>query len=61
MSTKSNLRGRYSHNDFDLGVIIIFLIVSAVFLFSLSQSTYGKKIFSHKTDINNLKKIVSLK
>jgi hypothetical protein len=60
MFTNSNSRGKCSHKDFNLGVIIIFIIVTLIFAFSLSQSSFGKKILSHKTDFSDQERIVSL-
>lgn len=37
--------------DINLGVIIIFFIVTMVFLLSLAKSNYAKEIFHHKTEI----------
>lgn len=38
------------HKDLNLGVIIIFLIVTLIFLFSLTKSNYSKGLFSQKTE-----------
>ncbi len=37
--------------DVNLGVAIIFIIVTLIFLLSLTQSNYSKELFSQKTEI----------
>ena len=39
------------YKDINLGVVIIFFIVTIVFLLSLTKSNYAKEIFSQKTEI----------
>ena len=39
------------HKDLNVGVIIVFIIVTLIFLFSLTQSNYSKELFSQKTEI----------
>lgn len=36
--------------DVNIGVVIIFIIVTLFFLLSLTQSNYSKELFSHKTE-----------
>lgn len=36
--------------DVNLGVIIIFIIVTIMFVLSLTQSNYSKELFSQKTE-----------
>jgi hypothetical protein len=39
------------HKDFNIGVIIIFIVVTFVFILSLTKSDYSKELFSQKTEI----------
>lgn len=39
------------HKDFNIGVIIIFIVVTLVFILSLTKSNYSKELFSQKTEI----------
>ena len=61
MFTSSKSQTKYTHKSLNIGVIIIFIIVTVVFAFSLSQSIYGKKIFNQKTELSLHERIVSLK
>ena len=38
------------HKDLNLGVVIIFLIITLIFLLSLTKSNYSKELFSQKTE-----------
>ena len=38
------------HKEVNIGVIIIFIIVTLIFLLSLTQSNYSKELFSQKTE-----------
>ena len=40
-----------AYKDINLGVVIIFFIVTIVFLLSLTKSNYAKEVFSQKTEI----------
>lgn len=49
-----NLRSQPKHvhkKDFNIGVVIIFIIVTLIFLLSLTQNNYSKELFSQKTEI----------
>lgn len=49
-----NLRSEPRHvhkKDLNVGVVIIFIIVTLIFLLSLTQSDYSKELFSQKTEI----------
>ena len=37
--------------DLNIGVAIIFIIVTLLFILSLTQSDYSKELFSQKTEI----------
>lgn len=39
------------HKDFNVGVIIIFIVVTLIFILSLTKSNYSKKLFSQTTEI----------
>ncbi len=39
------------HKEVNIGVIIIFIIVTLIFLLSLTQSNYSKELFSQKTEL----------
>ena len=49
-----NLRAqprRVHKKDLNVGVVIIFIIITLMFLLSLTQSNYSKELFSQKTEI----------
>lgn len=50
MNMKSQPRPVHK-KDVNIGVVIIFIIVTLVFLLSLTQSDYSKELFSEKTEI----------
>jgi len=52
MDTKVKHQTKIVHRDLNLGVIIIFVIITLIFLLSLTQSNYSKELFSQKTEIN---------
>jgi len=49
MNMKSQSRPVHK-KDLNIGVAIIFIIVTLVFLLSLTQSNYSKELFSEKTE-----------
>ena len=50
MNFKSQQR-QVHKKDLNIGVVIIFIIVTLIFLLSLTQSNYSKELFSQKTEI----------
>ncbi len=49
-----NLRSQPKHvhkKDINIGVVIIFIIVTLYFVLSITQSNYSKELFSYKTEI----------
>jgi len=50
MSARSHYKA-VRKKDINLGVMIIFIIVTLVFILSLTQSDYSKELFSQKTEI----------
>jgi len=53
-------RSKFTLNGENFGVIIIFAIVTLIFIFSLSQSIYGKKLLSQKPVFHKQERIVSI-
>jgi|GEM_PF-2895000 len=52
MSSNNNNKTQSTlHKDLNLGVVIIFLIVTVLFIFSLTRSNYSKGFFSQRTEI----------
>ncbi len=51
MQLKIKQRKKFYHTDFNMGVIIIFIIVTLVFLVSLTKSNYSKDLFTQNTEI----------
>jgi len=39
------------HRENNIGVIVIFVIVTIIFLLSLTQSNYSRELFSQKAEI----------
>ena len=39
------------HRDLNLGVVIIFMIVTLIFLLSLTQTNYGKELLNHTIEL----------
>jgi len=39
------------HRENNVGVIVIFIIVTIIFLLSLAQSNYSRELFSQKAEI----------
>ena len=50
MNTNVKNQQKNVHRDLNLGVIIIFVIITLVFLLSLTQSNYSRELFSQKTE-----------
>ena len=50
MNTKVKHQTKIVHKDLNIGVVIIFIIVTLVFLLSLTQSNYSKELFSQGTE-----------
>ncbi len=52
MNITTRSESKYVHKkDVNLGVVIIFIIVTLMFLLSLTQSDYSKELFSKKIEI----------
>lgn len=51
MNSEVKPKTKLVHRDLNLGVVIIFIIVTLIFLLSLTQSNYGKELLSHKTEL----------
>lgn len=52
MNSSIRSQSKYVHKkDANIGVVIIFIIVTLIFLLSLTQSNYSKELFSQKTEI----------
>ncbi len=49
MVVKSQPKNVYK--EVNIGVVIIFIIVTLIFLLSLTQSNYSKELFSQKTEL----------
>jgi len=50
MSIRSNDKPVHK-KEINIGVAIIFIIVTLIFLLSLAQSNYSKELFSQKTEM----------
>jgi len=48
--TSLNQEHKAVHREKNLGVIVIFVIVTIIFLLSLAQSNYSRELFSQKTE-----------
>lgn len=42
---------KHVHKDMNIGVVIIFLIITLVFILSLTKSNYSKELFSQKIEL----------
>jgi hypothetical protein len=51
MHFKTKTEKKFYHTDLNMGVVIIFIIVTLVFLLSLTKSNYSKNLFSQRTEI----------
>jgi|GEM_PF-1153701 len=51
MQLETKPKKKFYHTDLNLGVVIIFIIVTLVFLLSLTKSNYSKNLFSYRTEI----------
>ncbi|MDK2979131.1 MAG: hypothetical protein PWP52_1845 [Bacteroidales bacterium] len=51
MQFKTKTQKKFYHTDLNMGVVIIFIIVTLIFLLSLTKSNYSKNLFSQPTEI----------
>ncbi|MEE4198740.1 MAG: hypothetical protein V2I54_13965 [Bacteroidales bacterium] len=51
MQLKKKTKKKFYHTDLNMGVIIIFIIVTLVFLLSLTKSNYSKNLFTQRTEV----------
>ena len=51
MNSNIKQQPKIVHKDLNVGVIIVFIIVTLLFILSLTQSNYIKELFSQKTEI----------
>ncbi|MEA3317618.1 MAG: hypothetical protein U9R54_06640 [Bacteroidota bacterium] len=50
MNTSIETSSKHSANSINIGVVIIFAIITILFLIALWQSNYTKEIFSVRTE-----------
>lgn len=51
MQLKSKPQKKFYHTDLNMGVVIIFMIVTLIFLLSLTKSNYSRELFTQQTEI----------
>ncbi len=51
MQLKSKMQKKFYHTDLNMGVIIIFIIVTLVFVLSLTKSNYSRELFTQRTEM----------
>jgi hypothetical protein len=54
MNTEVKPQPKMVHRDFNLGVVIIFIIITMIFLLALTQSNYSKELFSQRAEMQKL-------
>ncbi len=51
MQLKTKPQKKFYHTDVNMGVVIIFIVVTLIFLLSITKSNYSKNLFTQRTEM----------